>query len=189
MAKGSSYEREVCRRLSRWWTAGMRDDIFYRTGGSGARATVRRAKGIATAYQHGDVSCSHPDGAPLLDAFTIEIKRGYTTATCHDLLDRPKQLKNVKFEQWISKADREASEVGVFGWLLITRRDRREPVIWTSWDTYDGLTQLGVLWLNNREIRAQFMVDVSCYDVVGMLLQDFLAVVHKQHILKLEHTL
>jgi len=41
MAKGSSFEREICTILSKWWTNNERDDVFWRTAGSGARATTR----------------------------------------------------------------------------------------------------------------------------------------------------
>lgn len=43
--KGSVFEREICKALGRWWTDGERDDIFWRTAGSGARATCRLERG------------------------------------------------------------------------------------------------------------------------------------------------
>jgi len=41
MAKGGEFERDISRFLSRWWTYGERDDVFWRTSASGARATTR----------------------------------------------------------------------------------------------------------------------------------------------------
>ena len=55
MAKGPSFEREVCEKLSLWWTDGKRDDVFMRTSGSGGKATARRKKGKDTPFQGGDI--------------------------------------------------------------------------------------------------------------------------------------
>ena len=78
MAKGSQFERDICRELSIWWTQGERDDIFWRTSGSGARATTRAKKGDATANSAGDIGYLDEIGKPFLDYFMVELKRGYT---------------------------------------------------------------------------------------------------------------
>jgi hypothetical protein len=49
MAKGSSFEREIAKLLSLWWSEGMRDDVFYRSHASGGRFTMRRKSGKDTA--------------------------------------------------------------------------------------------------------------------------------------------
>ena len=81
MAKGPSFEREVCEKLSLWWTDGKRDDVFMRTSGSGGKATARRKKGKDTPFQGGDITFSDPIGAPLIEAFNIEAKSGYGSVT------------------------------------------------------------------------------------------------------------
>lgn len=70
-------EREVGVLLSRWWTEGKRDDIFYRSNASGARFTQRKKSGKDTAYQGGDITFTDPIGEPLIKAWNIEIKTGY----------------------------------------------------------------------------------------------------------------
>ena len=77
MAKGSDFEREMCQVLSLWWSGGERDDVFYRTQASGARATVRSRRGKSTAYQHGDMAPIDFEGEPLCNCWSVEFKTGY----------------------------------------------------------------------------------------------------------------
>lgn len=72
--KGGAFEREVCQRLSLWFSVGKRDDLFWRSSMSGGRATVKHKKGHANETQVGDVSAIHPDGARLTDHVVIECK-------------------------------------------------------------------------------------------------------------------
>ncbi len=60
MPKGSNFEREICKLLSLWWTNDKRDDIFWRTSGSGARATTRSKTKQKTFGQYGDVQATDP---------------------------------------------------------------------------------------------------------------------------------
>jgi hypothetical protein len=73
-AKGSSFEREVCRRLSLWVSDGKNEDCFWRSATSGGRSTVAHAKGKRLAAQAGDITCISPAGQALTDAFLIECK-------------------------------------------------------------------------------------------------------------------
>lgn len=72
--KGGSFEREVSKQLSLWITNGERDDVFWRTHGSGARHTVRFQKGKETAGQDGDIQSTHPLGEEFRNIFSIECK-------------------------------------------------------------------------------------------------------------------
>lgn len=77
--KGSPFEREICLLLTKWW---LRDDdpedtIFWRTAGSGGRATVRGKRGRRTSKQHcGDIAALDDQGRALTDLITFELKRG-----------------------------------------------------------------------------------------------------------------
>lgn len=74
-AKGSSWEREACRALSMWVTAGSRSDVFWRSATSGARATAAyRTKGILLTAQAGDISLVAPEGHSLLESHFVECK-------------------------------------------------------------------------------------------------------------------
>lgn len=74
-AKGSEYEREICKKLSRWVSGGQREDLFWRSAMSGGRATVGKRKGKDLARHAGDISATAPEGHILTDDFYIECKR------------------------------------------------------------------------------------------------------------------
>lgn len=128
-AKGPAFERQFCRELSEWWTGGRRDDCFWRTSTSGARATVRSRKQKDTAGHYGDICATDHEGIPFTDVFTVELKRGYNRATLHDLLDAPHNGAVPVYEQWIIQAIRSHISAGSLSWMLVTKRDRRDPLV------------------------------------------------------------
>lgn len=71
--KGSSYERDVCRKLSLWVSGGVAIDLFWRSAMSGGRATVAHRKGQVV-RQAGDITAVRPEGHGLTDRFFIECK-------------------------------------------------------------------------------------------------------------------
>ena len=99
-SKGSSFEREMAKYVSLWWTDDERDDVFWRTSNSGGRATVRSRSEQETFGQYGDLQATDPIGQPLIDFFSIEIKRGYKGATIADVLDRPTKVAMQPWEKW-----------------------------------------------------------------------------------------
>jgi hypothetical protein len=72
--KGSSFEREICKKLSLWVSYGKSDDLFWRSAMSGGRATVRTRKGQKTSSGHGDITAVTPEGNILTDTFIVECK-------------------------------------------------------------------------------------------------------------------
>lgn len=176
MAKGSAYERDFCKRLSRWWTDGKRDDVFYRTSNSGGRASTRAKKGETTFGQYGDVCASDPIGLPLIKATTIELKRGYNNSTIHNLLDKTERHKEQQFEKWYKQITTDAERAGSIGWLLVTRRDRREEVVWmqdTFWDSFcSELHRCPFLRLEMR-----WGPEKKYEEICGMLLRDWFQIV------------
>lgn len=130
-SKGGSFERDVCRQLSLWWSSGRTDDLFWRTAGSGARATTRAKTGKKTAGHHGDITATTPEGKPLTDKFAIELKRGYNWHSAQDAIDRLPKSSVSSYEEFIIQARKSATEAGIPYWMLITRRDRRQALIFT----------------------------------------------------------
>lgn len=126
MAKGGDFEREISAKFSLWWTNEVRDDIFYRTDGSGGRATTRRKSKKTTAYQDGDMSFTDPIGEPLIKAWNVEMKTGYGKWSFLDKLDsRQKKITFEKFwEQTVEDAVASGREP-----VLIFRRPRMMPCI------------------------------------------------------------
>ena len=78
MAKGDSYERKKSKEYSLWWSHGERDDIFWRTSGSGGRATSRAKQGKKTFQSHGDLKAEDPSGIPFREVCVVEFKKGYS---------------------------------------------------------------------------------------------------------------
>lgn len=68
--KGGAFEREISKVLSWWLTKGERDDVFWRSAGSGAKATV-----TGKVTQAGDLCAVDSLGEPFLSMFIVECKR------------------------------------------------------------------------------------------------------------------
>lgn len=73
-AKGSSFERLVCKELSLWVSNGEQKDVFWRSAMSGGRSTVARKKGDKLASQAGDISSVDRLGHVFIDQFVVECK-------------------------------------------------------------------------------------------------------------------
>lgn len=86
--KGAAFERDICRRLSLWVTAGERRDCFWRSAMSGGRATLGLGRGEVLARQAGDVSAIGPEGHPLTDRYYIELRFYRDLAIARSLLER-----------------------------------------------------------------------------------------------------
>ena len=144
--KGSSFERAVCRMLSIWWTKGVRNDVFWRTAGSRAMAKTRSKTGKATFGQHGDVQATDPIGQPLINIFSIEIKRGYSKSTFANLVEPSTHIKPkpCAYETFLEQAIGDSKNAGSFTWLLIVKRDRKEPMVCLSRSFCRLLKQRGV---------------------------------------------
>ena len=141
--KGRSFEREVCNRFGLWWTFGKRDDVFWRTSGSGARAKTRSKKNLKTFGQYGDIQATNPIGQPLIDLCNIEIKRGYSKHTFADLIDKSESAKEQLYEVFINQAKLDSDNSDTCFWLLITKRDRRETLIFMPYDFFAELKTIG----------------------------------------------
>jgi len=128
--KGSNFERLICRQLSAWWSEGERDDIFWRTSGSGGMATTRYVKGKRTANQYGDVQAVDPVGQPLLDACVIELKNGYGKWSFLDQFDYGKNMKGESIVGgFIRQVETEREQARKAFGLIIAKRDQRVPVM------------------------------------------------------------
>lgn len=72
--KGSAFEREICRALSRFIDPTSTDTFFWRSAMSGGRATIQQRKGIKNLTQLGDLTCIHEKGQWFTDMFVVECK-------------------------------------------------------------------------------------------------------------------
>ncbi|KKM17259.1 hypothetical protein LCGC14_1677600 [marine sediment metagenome] len=136
MGKGESFERDMCRFLSLWWTEGKHDDVFWR---SRVRATRRSPD---AKHQLGDIKSDSPEGEGLMKVFSIELKTGYSVGKkgktvknvpwdLLDLIDHRKGSEALEKKQIIkfwrqTVTDAEISERIP---LLIFSRDYHQPVV------------------------------------------------------------
>lgn len=191
-AKGGEFERDICRLLSKWWTDGARDDIFWRTSGSGARAHVRHRAGAGTAGQYGDIAATDPIGAPLIDVFTIELKRGYSEYTVHDLLDKTPSAGIQEWDRFFAQAIESHEQAGSLSWLMITRRDRRVPLVWLPVQTFHELRHVGAFSNKFPVPLSRMKLSIrnldngeNVMDAYNMHLDSFLEGVKQNHIKEL----
>lgn len=126
--KGPNFEREICKRLSLWLTAGERDDVLWRTHGSGARATRRYKSGKSLRGQEGDISAVDSAGQAFCNNWIVSLKTGYCRKGYFDVLDvLDSRKKTPIFLKWWREIKELATRVGRKP-LLIFRRERRSPV-------------------------------------------------------------
>lgn len=185
-SKGSSFERELCTKLSLWWTKDLpepRDDIFWRTAGSGARAKTRGRKNKTTFGQDADITAIDPDGLPFTNLITIEAKRGYNKHTFADLIDKPKLNVKQIYEDFFDQVLESQKQAKSPYWMLIHKRDRRKTLcIIPNYLLYD-LERQGTKDLdkyNRIELKIDFIA--SGVKVYILNLDDFLKEVNRNHI-------
>ena len=171
--KGMQFERQVCTQLSLWWTAGKRDDIFWRSNASGARATSRAKRGKTTSGQYGDIAAIDPSGEALIRIAPLELKKGYPKVSVHDLLDFLPKQKPPVFWEWVQQAQA-ASDASptARGWFLITGRTRKQVLIWMPGGLREALSRHGH-FLDKLPIRLYYKKQW----IYGMQFSEFLKTV------------
>lgn len=159
--KGSAFERQIAKDLSKWWTAGERDDIFWRSQTSGGRATQRKKSGKTTANQEGDLTTMDPIGQPLIDQVSIELKCGYPAFTIEGLINRQRLKKSV-LKQFVEQCKRETEGTKRIWWLIVKQNLRQEllifPPAFQEWLRIKGLTR----WRKLDHIILRFENEVVC---------------------------
>jgi hypothetical protein len=184
--KGSSFEREMCVRLSKWWSKGEREDIFWRSSGSGARAKVRGRQGKLTEGQHGDISAIHPSGGLFVKLFTVELKRGYSKHTIFDCMDKEKKAAPQEFEKWFQQVHESMQHSKTLGWMIIQKRDRRRAFVFYSFSVYQKFFA-DLISLRRPTLHINMRVKMSDGKkqeliIMGCPLDNFLKVITPEHI-------
>jgi|ERR1700722_1819018 len=132
--KGASFEREVCVALSLWLSDGAQEDVFWRSAMSGGRSTVAFKRGKRLATQVGDITCIHPLGQKLVDAFALECK-AYSSLDYQGLLTGKGNL--LAFWAEITEQARRYEKQP----MLFARQNRLPTTVCL---TLDGLNTLGL---------------------------------------------
>jgi len=172
MAKGSAGERETSTELSRWWSNGSRSDIFWRTSGSGGRATQRSKVGLKTKYQYGDITFTDPIGKPLCDLMVIENKRGYSDEiSVLSFVDKLDRMKDPILLRWYFKLQVEVRRSGRPNGVIIFQRNRRKKCIMMETNLFVQFEQYNGDWMKNI-VEILYQEDKS-FSIVSF--HDFLA--------------
>ena len=143
-AKGSAFERQICKELSLWVSVGEHQDLFWRSAMSGGRATVGAKKGIDLRRQAGDVSAVAPEGHSLTDRFFIELKTYKDLRLGLFFLEGKGPLAGF----W-KKACQEAKRYGKNP-ILIVKQNQIKPFVLTRMDTIEDLVMTGALDPHHR---------------------------------------
>lgn len=128
-SKGSGFEREIARFLTRWMSGQDKDLYCWRSPGSGSVGTIN----IGSKALSGDLIPLKPEAAKLFDMFSIEAKTGYPGA---DPLKVIKKVKNDELKAFWVQANRDAERTEKYP-MLIFKKKGMKPMI--------GLTIDGIL--------------------------------------------
>jgi len=169
MPKGSQYERDISKKLSLWWTDNN-DAVFWRTSGSGARATMRAKKGKLTKYEYGDISFTDPIGKPLIDCFLIEVKKGYTKEIDVLGLVDGKKKEPLLLKWWI-KAEKEKEFGDRLHSIVVFKRDSKKACAMFNEDLFDSIGMYEGM-TNSYLLR----IDVGVEILYVCCLDDFLSI-------------
>ena len=123
MGKGQDNERDLCKLFSLWWSEGKRDDIFWRTAGSGARARVRINSGKKVYRGYGDMMAEDSIGQPLINACTFEFKKGYSALSLLDCI--ASEQKKPILIQFIQEAEKDAKDAGNIPVLIFQKKYKK----------------------------------------------------------------
>ena len=72
--KGHKFEIEISRYLSLWFSKGKKDDLYWRSAGSGNIATIGLSRGKRLDKLTGDISSIGGEGEELTRNFMVECK-------------------------------------------------------------------------------------------------------------------
>ena len=141
MRKGSAFERDICKKLSLWFSHGERDDLFHRTAGSGARSTTRAKKGKNTANSAGDIGYLDVAGKPLIDAITFELKCGYNHVDTTSLIDTLSHNKKPQLLEFVRQAVESARNAQTKYWAVVHRRNGKRVLIHFSLSLWERICE------------------------------------------------
>jgi hypothetical protein len=166
--KGSSFERDICKKLSLFISEGSNTDYFWRTAGSGARWTVRNKKGLETYGQYGDICSTHPDSKFFTDIFCIELK-SYKDINIWGLITGSNNI----IEDWWFKLNHNALELEKIPVLIVKQNNK--PILWISDSVFkDSIESLNNIinyklssFIDDKEIYFYEFNDIITLDITA----------------------
>lgn len=196
--KGGSFERDICRQLSLWWTSGEDDDCFWRN------RTRRTVHAYNAQFQEGDIMATKEVARPMTDLFCIELKSGYsikrspTKKTKAKRAEKKEKVHNVPWDllDLIDGRGERSEKAIVRFWmqankaatktkripLLIFKRDFHTPCVAIDYEFLDsfrispfpmitldnGANDISTLWFFSLE---DFFRTVKPYEIKKVLIE------------------
>lgn len=146
-AKGSAFEREVCKGLSLWVTGGQKSDVFWRSAMSGGRATALNKSGVLV-RQAGDICAVAEEGYDLVDSYYFELKR-YKDLNLPQFLIRGTGILSTFWRATIIDAESYGRRP-----VLIAKQDRMPAIV-----LFDGKPDLTLGDLQTKVTLSHFGLD------------------------------
>jgi hypothetical protein len=160
-SKGSSFEREVCKDLSRWVSGGKHEDLFWRSAMSGGRATVGRKKGKSHKAHAGDITCTHARGHALTDYWCIECKFYRDLNIDLFMFDKGGNLDRFWKQAWDTARNHDKEP------MLIAKQNFKPTIVVVPLSTLDDFQ-----WARLASIAEFDLHDVAILDYDTMVASD-----------------
>jgi len=168
-AKGSGYERTICKMLSKWLNGKEKPYVWWRSPSSGGLATITAQNPNLT----GDIISVLPEGNFLTDIFSIEVKTGYPKSSFHKFF---KKVKNNEILQFWKQAKLDASKSNKEP-MLIYKKDRKEPLLFISENVKMKLSNLKKI--NN------FRMNIEGEKIYIFNMEEFFTIISPNDIIKI----
>lgn len=164
-AKGTAFERDVCKSLSLWVTGGQKSDVFWRSAMSGGRATAVNKDGVEV-RQAGDICAVAEEGYDLVDSYYFELKR-YKDLQLPQFLVRGTGLLSTFWRATIVDAERYGRSP-----VLIAKQDRMPAII-----LFDGKPDLML-----DDLQTKVFVSHVGLDTFMTRFDDLLSIAYRRRI-------
>lgn len=176
MSKGGGFERSIAKQISLWFSNGKQDDLFYRTAGSGGRATQRAKAGRLTVRAYGDIKAETKEAEVITDCFCFELKKGYTVTgrvnkgDLYAACDSRNVFKDV--QKVISKTKKKSEKISVLDFIDSAKQ---EPLLIKWWKKAEETTKLAnskyTLIIFQRDSKAPcVMFSMELLDKIHLLM-------------------
>lgn len=175
-AKGSTFERDMCKRLSLWWSAGTSSQIFWRNSGLLARVSG------CIAHQYGDMHAIDERGQPFVDRISTEFKF-YKDLRVLDIIDKPGKMHVTLLDHWAQcKRDAEASEREP---MLVAKRNFAEPFVMCYHDLAHCLVEDGDVlefYDGNNYVCVFALAKLEEFAVPGEFISELVALADRRNV-------
>lgn len=192
--KGNKFESDIAKQLSLWISNNERDDLLFKTSGSGSRATHRMKNNQCTANSCGDLGYLDAVAEPYMKDYLFELKSGYTQKSkivkdkksgklvirktgrhfsLADLLDGWSRGAKPLLVEWLDKAKKEAEQHDKKNFVIIYSRDYKDSCIVFQKDNFKEIEKNNYYSFNMHDGKIAW-IDFELYSIVVVRLQDFL---------------